>query len=435
VRILNTIGSIAETTGGPARSSQGLVAALQRKGIESWLYVFTPGELPWVTGVTFFRAFTQARMAGRAAESSGQQGSCTWDFLRDLVSCLLPKACVDLWRMDDEFDRFVENLKPEIIHIHAIWGIASHVACKIGRKRNIPYIVAPRGMLEPWSLNQKKWKKRLAMWLYQRKDLQRAVALHATAESEAEQFRKLGFKQPIIVSPNGVEFPDSMPSRAFRSDGKKTALFLSRIHPKKGLMELVEAWAEVKNSSKVESGNRDENPITNELMNSRTNELLNWHFEYAGPDYDGHLAQVQKKIRDLGVEADFMYLGNLGDQEKWTAYRRADLFVLPTYSENFGIVIAEALAAEVPVLTTTGTPWKSLVENRCGWWIEPGQKSLVDELPSILQCGREELQVMGRRGQDYAYKTFSWSSIACEMKDAYQWVFKDGNIPSCVRLS
>jgi glycosyltransferase involved in cell wall biosynthesis len=349
------------------------------------------------------------------------------------------------------------------MHIHGIWGPYAHLSCLVARRYDIPYIVAPRGMLEPWSLNAKKWKKRLAMWMYQRRDLKHAVALHATAESEAEQFRKLGFRQPIIVSPNGVDLPETMPARTTRKDGKKTILFLSRIHQKKGLMELVEAWAKIKGSSLVHccdsalvgsncgtgdrgretkqrqsaaavGSNQGPRKQTNTLMNSRTNELLDWHVEYAGPDYGGHLHAVQKRIKELGVEDDFTYLGDLGDQEKWSAYRRADVFVLPTYSENFGIVVAEALAAGVPVLTTTGTPWKVLVENQCGWWIEPGVKSLGKVLPEILQMNRETLAEMGNRGRVYAIRAFSWQSIADKMRQAYAWFLEGGNPPPCVRL-
>lgn len=409
MKILHTIASIAETTGGPARSSQGLIAALQRNHVDAWLYSFTEGEVARDNDLKGFRAMPYLSCCN------------TKDKIRQnpfgVVNGILPPIYSDLKQMQKAFEDLVEEVCPDIIHVHAIWGMASHIACLTARKKNIPYIIAPRGMLEPWSLQQKRWKKCLAMRLYQRKDLCKAVALHATAESEAEQFIKLGFKQPIIVSPNGVDFPATMPPRVFRSDGKKTVLFLSRIHPKKGLMELVEAWANLKKKSAT----------------VHKAALLDWYFEYAGPDYDGHLDQIQKRIKDLGVEEDFTYLGNLGDNEKWTAYRRADLFVLPTYSENFGIVIAEALAAGVPVLTTTGAPWQALIDKRCGWWIAPGLNSLMKILPEVLMVEREQLEKMGQRGARYVYETFGWQSIAVEMKQVYQWILYGGESPTNVK--
>ena len=401
MKVLHAIGTIMPDSGGPARSSQGLVACLNRAGVDTYLLSLTPGDRTWVDGVRNFRC------ASRSGYFTARE---TLNFA-------------------------VSGIGPELLHAHCLWGLSTHLVSSLARNMRIPYVVAPRGMLEPWSLDAKKWKKRLAMWLYQRRDLMTASALHATAESEAEQFRRLGFKQPVIISPNGVEFPHVMPPRNRREDGKKTALFLSRIHPKKGLMELVEAWAEVKEQSAV--GSRQSaigSCQTNARMNFRTSELLNWHFEYAGPDFNGHLSEVKRRMRELGVVDDFTYLGNLDDTQKWAAYRRADLFILPTYSENFGIVIAEALAAGVPVLTTTGTPWKSLIDNMCGWWIEPGLDSLVKALPEVMLTSRVQLIEMGERGRLYANRMFSWDSIAAEMKQAYEWMLVGGPPPPCIRL-
>lgn len=398
VKVLHTIGTVSHDSGGPARSVQGLVAALGECGTESSLLSFTPGDCAWRKGVNRFLA----------VEKTGYI------------------AAIDGMKLS------MRLMRPDLIHIHGIWSLSCHAAAVRARKNGVPFVISPRGMLEPWSLNDKKWKKRLALWLYQRRDLNEAFALHATAESEAEQFRRLGCRQPIIILPNGVDFPAAMPPRTHRLNGKRTALFLSRIHPKKGLMELVEAWAEVKGqlavtvcSGQLAVGGSGHCPIT---------PSSSWHFDYAGPDYDDHLAAVQKRMKKWGVEADFTYLGNLNDTEKWTAYRHVDLFVLPTYSENFGIVVAEALAAGVPVLTTTGTPWKALVERRCGWWIEPGLIALTDALPEVLQTRNEILSEMGERGRRYSYETFAWASIAEQMKRAYAWLLHGGDKPECVRV-
>jgi glycosyltransferase involved in cell wall biosynthesis len=332
----------------------------------------------------------------------------------------------------------------------------NHIAVRCLRNQKVPYIIAPRGMLEPWALNAKKWKKRLAMWLYQRRDLKNAVALHATAESEAEQFRKLGFKQPIIISPNGVDLPETMPERTMREDGKRTILFLSRIHPKKGLLELVEAWRLLRPRSgrNDECKNGDQNGTGR--ISSRTNELLDWHVEYAGPDYGGHLHAVQKKIKELGVESDFTYLGDLSDQEKWSVYRRADVFVLPTFSENFGIVVAEALAAGVPVITTKGAPWQELEgacggtcdttcsdtvaasgrvkagSGRCGWWIDIGVEPLAEALKEAMGLSDDERCAMGENGRRLVEAKYTWSAIAEQMKAAYAWIVNGGEKPDGV---
>ena len=362
MKVIHIIGGISRASGGPARSSQALVAALNQAGCEAWLLSCTPGERAWIDGVEHFEA--------------RQEGEGLAAFFR----------------------RQLEAIRPDLVHLHGIWQWQIHVAAKVSRKMGIPYVIAPRGMLEPWSLAQKKWKKRLAMWLYQRRDLARAEALHATAASEGAQFRKLGFRQVIIVSPNGVILPEGeLPPRRVRENGKWRALFVSRMHPKKGVLELVEAWARVKPRDWV-----------CELVYT-----LNGLTERA------YEAQVRARVRELELEGDFIFTGALMDEEKWEAYRRADLFVLPTYSENFGIVIAEALWAGVPVVTTKGAPWGELEERKCGWWIEFGVEALVGALGEAMGLTDEEREAMGERGRKLVEERYQWEAIGRQMLRAY----------------
>ena len=164
MKVLHVVTSLSRGGGGPSRSVQGLVAGLNRVGVEAWLISLNLGENPWIDDVTNFV----------------NGGS---------------------------FKDALHHVHPEIVHLHGLWSIVLHRCAEICRKHRIPYIIAPRGMLEPWSLHQKWLKKQIARWLYQDYDLKCAAALHATAESEAEQFRRLGFKTPIIISPNGVNVP------------------------------------------------------------------------------------------------------------------------------------------------------------------------------------------------------------------------------------
>ena len=163
-RVLHVITGISRASGGPSRSAQGLVAGLNHAGLETWLLALKHGEEPWVEGVEHF--------------VNGES-----------------------------FEEVIARIQPHIVHLHGVWSLALHQCATVCRKLKIPYVIAPRGMLEPWSLQQKWLKKRIARFLYQDRDLKCAAALHATAESEAEQFRKLGFRNPIIVSPNGVNVP------------------------------------------------------------------------------------------------------------------------------------------------------------------------------------------------------------------------------------
>ena len=371
MKVLHVISGLSRSSGGPSRSAQGLVAALGAVGVEAWLMTLGKGVEPWVDGVDHF-------VNGEAFE------------------------CV------------VMRIRPDIVHLHGIWNLGLHRCAVICRRWNIPYVIAPRGMLEPWSLEQKWLKKRMARWLYQDRDLKCAAALHATAESEAEQFRRLGFKNPVIISPNGVNVPnidfDKKQSSLelelqSRTDKPKRALFVSRMHPKKGVLELVEAWNKIR-------------------PRDWKCELV---YTVSGDFEREYETKVKKRVDELGLQDQFIFTGALNDDEKWAAYARADLFVLPTYSENFGIVVAEALWAGVPVITTKGTPWKDLEDRKCGKWIDlPKEGSnpsdwsaLVSALECMLLMSNDERREMGERGRNLVEEKYTWRAVVKAMEKGY----------------
>ena len=373
---LHVIDGISRAAGGPSRSVQGLVAGLNSAGVETWLLSLRHGEAPWIEGVECFAN-------------------------------------------DEPFEAVAEKIKPDIVHLHGLWSFELHRCAVICRRWGIPYVIAPRGMLEPWSLKQKWLKKRIARWLYQDRDLKCAAALHATAESEAEQFRKLGFKNPIIVSPNGVNVPKEdknstlqLQLRTRTNPDVRRVLFVSRMHPKKGVLELVEAWHRLK-------------------LTTHNSQLSNWLCELvytvSGEFEKEYEARVKSRVKELGLEDKFIFTGALNDEEKWAAYARADLFVLPTYSENFGIVVAEALWAGVPVITTKGTPWKDLEDWKCGKWIDlPEEGSspsdwpvLVASLDSMMSMSDDERRQMGERGRKLVEEKYTWDAAVKVMAEGY----------------
>lgn len=376
MRVLHIIQSISRSSGGPARSVQGLVAGLNRAGVEAWLSTLRKGEKPWVDGIERF-------VNGKPFEDA------------------------------------LSYVRPHIVHLHGIWDAEIHRCAVICRRLGIKYVIAPRGMLEPWSLQQKWLKKRIARLLYQDRDLKCAVALHATAESEAEQFKKLGFNNPVIISPNGVNVPKesvAVSRQSFSGDRKKRVLFVSRMHPKKGVLELVEAW----NKLVVSGQSLGVSGWCCELVYTINGDLER--------EYE---AKVKAKVKELGLEDRFIFTGALHDEEKWKAYARADLFVLPTYSENFGIVVAEALWAGVPVITTKGTPWQELEERKCGWWINIGVEPLAKALGEAFSvAGRQSpddggLKKMGELGHKLVEDKYSWDAVVKAMVKGYDGVVID----------
>jgi glycosyltransferase involved in cell wall biosynthesis len=282
----------------------------------------------------------------------------------------------------------------QIIHLHGIWSPFLAVAALIAARKKILLVISPHGCLESWALGYKYYKKQLALNTYQGAVLRSAAMFIATAEQELVSIRKLGYRQPIAVIPNGVDVVSDR--QCHQRVGIKTILFLSRLHPIKGLFDLVEAWA--------------------------ISRQPGWKIVIAGGDEVGYRAIVEKLIMAKGLQADFEFVGFVEGSRKQACFEEATLFVLPTYSENFGIAIAEAMAYELPVITTTGAPWRDLVKYRCGWWVSPGVPGLTGALIDALDCSSEELREMGRRGRQVVIDKYSWSNIGSLSLEVSEWL-------------
>jgi len=185
-------------------------------------------------------------------------------------------------------------------------------------------------------------------------------------------------------------------------------LFLGRIHPVKGLKNLVEAWHRVRPAG--------------------------WHCILAGPDKAGHQTELEALLRQRNLASVFEFPGMMEDEQKWALLREADLFVLPSFTENFGISVAEALACGVPVITTKGTPWRNLVDHRCGWWVDIGVEPLAAALRKATSLSDQQRYEMGQRGRRLIAEKYSWPKIGREMKAVYEWVLNGGTPPACVNL-
>jgi glycosyltransferase involved in cell wall biosynthesis len=287
-----------------------------------------------------------------------------------------------------------EANKQLVIHDHGIWLPWNHKVAKAASAAQIPRVVSPRGMLEPWALGYGALKKKLAWRMYQKSDLQTAALLHATSEQEAENFAKLGLTPPVMIAPNGITVPTQEYTRRSKPEQRRTILFLSRLHPKKGLLDLVAAWEQINDPD--------------------------WHIRIIGPDEKSHRAEVQNAISAAGLTSSINIEPALAGGSKWQAYTDADLFILPSYSENFGLVVAEALAMGTPVITTTATPWRELDEQRCGWWVATGVASMTETLRFAISRSPAERALMGIAGKGLIRERYGWPAIATNMLPAYQ---------------
>jgi glycosyltransferase involved in cell wall biosynthesis len=147
-----------------------------------------------------------------------------------------------------------------------------------------------------------------------------------------------------------------------------------------------------------------------------------WEVIIAGYDENNHQQAVEHAVRDADLQSSFRFLGPVADDEKWDLYSTADLFVLPSFSENFGIVVVEALASGVPVITTRGTPWRDLIAHQCGWWVEPTVTGIYQALQEAVALSDRERIVMGESGRRLVEDKYSWPAIARQFLDVYQWM-------------
>ena len=377
MRTIHVVKTLVQQYGGPARSTQGLVAALEAAGVESWLVSLEDGGDPYVKGVNHFRV-----LGGGVRETK-----------RRMMA-------------------LIDEIKPDLIHTHDLWMPKLHMCHMAARVKGVPYVIAPRGTLEEWSLKQKWLKKWIALKTYQGYDLRHAAAVHATVEEESARCRLFCGNVPVIVSPNGVNVPEgdiglgrrSRSTEEFANSSVvvRRALYLSRMHPKKGVENLIRAWAKV----------RPEGWVC-ELVYS-----LNDDFERA------YEQKMKDEARRLGIENQILFAGAVRDDKKWEKYAQADLFVLPTNSENFGIVVAEALWAGVPVITTKGAPWGELLTSRAGWWVDIGAEPFAVALREATSLSDEQRREMGQRGHNLISEKYSWPSIGRDMAQKYQMILK-----------
>jgi len=308
---------------------------------------------------------------------------------------------------------------PDLIHSHGIWTYfswASHVAA---RRLGVPHVCAPRGMLDEWALKSGWLQKRIAGALYQNRILRRAACLHALVPEETFSMLAHGLCRPIAAVPNGVHerlltlardrtafdlrFPDL--------SGKRIVLFLGRIAPKKGLLNLIGAWRSLGVARK------------------------GWHLAIAGPDEDDHVNEVRAAIGARGLDDTVSLLGpQLGD-EVYECLLAADIFVLPSFSEGFSMAVLEAIACGTPVCITPACNFLEIESVQAGSICCPTSESLAQALGILMTRTPSERAAMGERGRELMRNGYTWDLVRQRMDDVYGWLLEPSvQVPDCVTL-
>lgn len=321
------------------------------------------------------------------------------------------------WSREMEHAACREAGRISIVHQHALWTGLSRVTSLVHDRHGIPTVVTPHGALEKWALKKSRWKKQIALALYERDNLHKASCLHACSEQELAGFREFGLTNPIAVLPNGITKSwldgsgnkDAFLKKFNIPSNRRILLFLSRITPVKGLAMMMESLHAVRN------------------------QLSGWLMVIAGSDEFDHKAEIVRKINQLHLENFVYFTGPLFDQAKRDAFAAADIFVLPTKRENFGNVVVESLGTGVPVITTKGAPWEALVTHRCGWWVDVDASAISEALKAALCSSPDELKLMGQRGKELAAQ-YTWDKTARMTIELYDWLLGKQGKPHFVKI-
>lgn len=293
-----------------------------------------------------------------------------------------------------EFLTLLEQIHPDVFHTNSCWMPVSALSAIWAKEAGYKVVYTPHGMLEPWCMNRNRWKKIPAIGLFQRKGLQVCDLIHATSDLECQNLRKLDWNSNITIIPNSVRIDEIPMKESWQRT--KTILYLSRIHPKKGIPFLIEAVSLLKE------------------------QLKGYRVRVVGQGEPVYVEELETMSRLKGVDEIISIEPPVFGDAKWQLFAGADLFVLPTFSENFGIVVAESLASGTPVITTQGTPWKQLQSHGCGWWTAIGVDPLVQALTEFLNTSDQELQAMGCRGRALVEKEYGSEAIANRFVQMYE---------------
>tara|TARA_R110002020_G_scaffold463122_1_gene683027 strand:+ start:5284 stop:6426 length:1143 start_codon:yes stop_codon:yes gene_type:complete len=374
LNVLHIVPYVGDEASGPAYCVPAICDSLQKKGCQISLYTLNP--LPEKKFSFQINGFQRSNFPHPAFGRSPE-----------MYKALLKE---------------VNNV--DIIHNHSLWMAPNIYSGLVSKKYGIPYICTPHGTMSQKALQRSNWKKKIALTLGQQLALDYTTCFHATAVHEVNDINAYCSGKPVSMIPNGVDIPPLIP---IKKSKRKKLMFLGRIHPIKGIENLIKSWSQLEDK------------------------FTEWDLEIIGLGDVGYTNTLLNLIKSLDLTRVNL-LDPVFGEDKNAVYQKANIYVLPSFSENFGMTIAEALANATPVITTDATPWADIEKRKCGWYIPVGQESLKATLEIALNKTSNELSEMGKKGREWMNEDFSWDSLAEDMIATYNWVLSNKNKPNCI---
>lgn len=378
MKILHFINGLDKKLGGPSLSVYSLVRGLIDKGLAAEI-------------LTYAKRDNKNLMYGQD------------EFINTIPAPFFYRFGFSL-----KINNFLSKKSFDLIYLNGLWQYIIIAGSRFANKHHIPYVIMTHGMLNPEALKKSKWLKKLALALYQRSILDKASVIHATCIHEMNHIRCLGIKTPIAVIPNSIYVQNPTKFSQLHVQ-KKQIGFLGRLDPIKNIEVLIQAWAQTVKSKS------------------------DWELVVIG---DGEI-NYKKKLETLAESLEvknIRFVGFLIGDEKEKIFQSLRYLVLPSKSENFGMVVIEALSRNIPVIASKGTPWEELNTCKAGWWIDIGVTPLVEALEKAISLSDHERNIMGRNGRKLIKDKYSIESVASQMISLYQWILGQGEKPDFVYL-
>jgi glycosyltransferase involved in cell wall biosynthesis len=360
----------AHSYGGPIRSTLQLTQGLARLGCD----------------VRVLTTDAASRNSLLPVDTSAEQSLPGQVRVRYAHRVLLETISAQLLRWIPEYVRW-----SDVVYLVGVYNFPTFPTLLAARLLDKPLFWSPRGSLQRWVGSAKPTLKTLVEQSF-RPVLPRTCVLHVTSEEEGiESAARLG-GLPYVSVPNGVPVPERVQHEP--AQGSLRIAFLGRLDPKKGIPNLLQACARLPSLG-----------------------LSSYELTIAGAGTKAYEAALRSEVRSLGLTQRVHFIGAIADEDKAAFFRRMDMLVMPSFTENFGIVVAEALAHAVPAIASRASPWSDLVAHDCGLWVDNDPEGLAR---AIVTLSQRDLRAMGQRGRELVQRAYSWDEMSARVKASFE---------------